>query len=369
MALAAVAVGAAIATRDAVVKAPAPRPCATAVVSYGSIAGTLRSSGQLTVETSVRLGSSQAGLVVAVNAPVGARVVKGQVLARLDDAEQRAAVAGADAQLTSAELLGIRAERELLTEIEQRRGLGLRPELPPDELLEGKAGDAQLEYLHDVAMIDKHSHALALAQAMLARRVVRAPMDGIVLARNIEPGESIPASPPGPPLFVIGSDPRRLRLEVEVDERYAHAVLPGSATFVVPAHGRREFSGTIREVVRSPNAVRSPAPYVVALDVANADGVLTPGMSATVDLSISSGRDTLSVPTGALTTEGGSTIAWLSDRDGRPTPTPVTVGVVNADVTEIRGPGVEPGRIVVSDGAPSTCVIPPAPPTSEGPAL
>jgi len=363
LALVVIAVGAAIAVRDATVKVPPPRPCTTAIVSYGPVAGILRLPGRLSVDSTVRIGSSQAGLVVAVTAAAGKRVAKGEVLARLDDAEQRAAAAGADARLASAELLGIRAEREFLKELEQQEAEGLRPALPPDELLEGKAGDAQLEMLHDAAQISRHEHALSLARTMLARRTIRAPIDGIVLARNIEAGESIPASPPGPPLFVIGSDPRRLRLEVEVDERYLHTVLPGRASFVVPAQGGREFAGTIREVTLSPTALRSPAPYVVVADVANTDGALQPGMSAVVDLAMATGRDALSVPTAALTTEGESTIAWLSDGSGRPTPTPVTTGVANVDFTEIRGAGVEAGRIVVSDASPSTCVVaPPVPP-------
>jgi len=133
--------------------------------------------------------------------------------------------------------------------------------------------------------------------------------------------------------------------------------------FVVPAQGGREFAGTIREVTLSPTALRSPAPYVVVADVANTDGALQPGMSAVVDLAIATGRDALSVPTAALTTEGESTLAWLSDGSGRATPTPVTIGVANVDFTEIRGAGVEAGRIVVSDASPSTCLVaPPVPP-------
>jgi len=257
LSLVAAVVGAAIGLRDASVKQAAPLACETAIVSQGPIAGTLRLPGHLAVEKTVRIGSSEPGLVVAVNAAPGTLVAKGQVLARLDDARQRAAVAGADAQLSSAEVLALRAERELRAEMDRLQAQGLLPALPPsEELLEGKAGDAQLEVLHDAAQIDRREQELALAERLLSRRVVRAPIGGIVLARNIEPGESIPASPPGPPLFVIGSDPRRLRLEVEVDERYLSAVLPGPVSFVVPAYGSYAFSGTIRQLDLSRVAAR-----------------------------------------------------------------------------------------------------------------
>jgi HlyD family secretion protein len=358
--LVAVVVVGAVVTRDAVVKAPPPRPCETAVVTDGPIAGTLRLPGRLSTSGTVRIGSGKPGLVVAVPVSVGARVSKGQVLARLDDTEQRAALAGADAQLTSAELAGIRAERELHAEIHRRQEQGLLPELPSfDEIAEGPLGDAQLEYLHGAAQIARQEQALAAARMLVARRVVRAPIDGIVLARNIEPGETIPASPPGPPLFVIGSDPRRLRLEAEVDERYLHAVLPGPASFVVPAFGGYDFPATVVTVERSATAVRSPAPYVVVLDAANADGALQPGMSAIVELAMATRQDTLSVPTGALFALGGSTVAWFPDDHGRPAPKAVTVGVANADVSEVESPGLAAGRLVVNDRSPTTCVVSP----------
>ena len=357
-ALAAILVGAAVAARDATVKVASPRVCETATVTSGPLAGTLRLPGRLAVESTVRVGSGQPGLVIAVSAAVGTPVRKGQVLARLDDAEQRAAVGAADTQLASAGLLAIRAERELLSELRVQGDEDLFPQLPEDDqLLEGKAGDAQLEYLHGAAQVAHREEALVLARKLLARRFVRAPIDGIVLERNIQAGESIPASPPAPPLFVIGSDPQRLRLDVEVDERYLQAVLPGPASFVVPAYGGYPFSAMVRKVEASPGASHSPAPYVVTLDVANPDGALQPGMTAVVELAMATRQDTLSIPTGALSSRGDSPVAWLPDERGQPIPVPVRVGVANAEVTEVEGPGVAEGRLVVADLSPTSCLV------------
>jgi HlyD family secretion protein len=301
--------------------------------------------------------------VIAVDAQVGARIEKGQILARLDDAEQRAALAAADAKRASSELLGIRAERDLLAEIDRQQEQGLLPELPlPDELLEGRAGDIQLEYLHDAAQVEKDEAAVSLARTMLGRRAVRSPIRGVVLARNIEAGESIPASPPGLPLFVLGSDPKRLRLEVEVDERYARAVQPGPATFVVPSHGSRAFSASVRQVIAAAGGARSPAPYVVVLDVPNGDGALDPGMSAIAELTMTTGRETLLVPARALSSHGEGAAVWLPDEHGRPVAAPVTAGVANVDFVEVQGPAIDAGRVVVTDVSPSTCVV--APPIS-----
>jgi HlyD family secretion protein len=358
-----VAVGAAVATRDATRRVPAPRACETAMVTSGHVAGLLRAPGRLMVKSSVRIGSSQPGQVVAVDAAVGARVVKGQIIARLDDTEQRAAAVGAESQLASAELLGLRAENELMNILQAQRDEGLLPELPePDVLLDGKAGDAQLELLHTHTEVARRTAALSLAQKLVARRVIRAPLDGIVLERSIEPGESIPSSPPGPPLFVIGADPAALRLEVEIDERYAGSILPVAATFTSPAYGAYSFSGTIRGVITAPAATRSPRPYLVVLDVPNSDGALRPGMSAVVDLPVVTGRDALAVPNRALSSaHGETTLALVSDDHGRPEAIPVGVGAANADLTEVIGPGVAAGRVVVTDASPSTCLVAPQP--------
>jgi HlyD family secretion protein len=368
LALSVAAVAAAVAARDATTHVAAPQACDTAIVSSGSIAGTLRVAGRLEVESTVRIGSSQPALVVAVSAGVGTRVAKGQVLARLDDTDARAALGDADAKLSSAQVLGIRAERRLLAEIDEQRRQGLLPESSdPPELLDGEGGDLQLEYLYNEAQISRHEALVSAARGQLARRVVRAPMDGIVLARNIQPGESISASPPGPPLFVLGSDPKRLRLDVEIDERYLTAVVPGPTTFVVPARGSQAFAGTVRQVVPLPNALRSPAPYLVVVDVANAEGALQPGMSATADLPMTTGRDALSVPVGAVSSRPDGFVVWLSDDSGRPVPTPVTVGVTSADLAEVGGPGIDAGRIVITDASPSTCtVVPPKDPFAAG---
>ena len=243
---------------------------------------------------------------------------------------------------------------------------GSLPELiDPDELLEGKAGDAQLELLHTETEIARRTAASSLAHKLLARRVIRAPMDGIVLERNVEPGESIPASPPGPPLFVIGADPTTLRLEVEIDERYIGGVLPGPVTFTSPVYGAYAFSGTIREAIPAPTAVRSPRPYLVAIDVANPDGDLRPGMTALVDLPVVTGPDALAVPNAALPSGGEPRLALLVGDRGRAEAVAVGVGVANAELTEVMGPGVAAGRVVVTDASPSTCLVTPrSPPPS-----
>ena len=290
---------------------------------------------------------------------------KGQILALLDDAEQKAGLVAAGAQVTTAELGGLRAERELGQILQSLRVQGLLPEtLSPDDLLEGAAGDAQLDLLHTTAQVAKQQAALKLARTLLARRTVRAPESGVVLSRSIEPGESIPASPPGPPLFAIGSDPSTLRLQVEIDERYVSGVRPGAVTFTTPGHGAYSFSASIEKVVPLEGAVRSPAPYAVLLTVPNTDGALAPGTSALVELPVATFREAVHVPADALrSAPGAASILWLPDDEGRPVAIPVEVGVTDDQLAEVQGPGVAAGRVVVTDASPTSCLVrvPPSP--------
>ena len=110
-------------------------------------------------------------------------------------------------------------------------------------------------------------------------------------------------------------------------------------------------------MIPAPTAVRSPAPYLVAIDVANPDGALRPGMSAVVDLPVVTGRDALAVPNAALSSLGDARLALVVDDHGRAEAVAVGVGVANADLTEVMGPGVAAGRVVVTDASPSTCRV------------
>ncbi len=308
-----------------------------------------------------------------MNVSPGDRVLEGQVLARLDGTDESAVVDGAAAQVASALALHVRASRELDRSVDLLRINGLIPEeIAPDELLDGAAGDAELEFIHANAQVRKQSAALKLARNILARRTIRSPMAGVVLARSVEPGESILASPPGSPLFVIGSDPKELRMNVEVDESYINSVRPDTVTFTTPAHGRDELTASTLEVLPLTGALRSPARYTVVLSVPNVDGSLHTGMTATVDIPVKTQRDALAVPEGAIGFDSPSgfvqfmsgpqpaaeaPFVWFSTADGQPVRRPVEIGVLSADLVEIRGFGLQSGLVVVNDRSPATCRV------------
>ena len=201
-----IVVAAAVAVRDATL-----RPGTTRYRHRARNVGTRRrhpararaSHGQ---EHSPRRIELLPGQVVDVDVDVGARL-EGQVIARLDNAEQKAAAVGAGSQLASAQLLGLRAEKAFMDILQAQRAKTCFRDARSGRAARRQGRRCAARLLHTETEIARRAAALSLAQRLVARRLIRAPMAGVVLERNVAAGESLPASPPGPPLFVIGSDP------------------------------------------------------------------------------------------------------------------------------------------------------------------
>jgi len=327
---------------------------ATVTVTAGPVIGTVSLSGRLDFERTVRVGSSSSGQIVAMRAGVGELVRRGQVLARLDDLEQRTAVDTADVQRTLADIQLTRAELRLL----ESAGVaaGGSPAVPLEELLDSADPDAQLDAMAAVAQLTRQKALFAFARGQLARRMVRAPEDGVVVGRGFERGETVVASPPGPPLFVLDVRPGHLALRVALDERYVDRVEAGPVRVTVPSRDRSLVGEVIG--VTAPDGLSSatsgPVQYQVDIAVDNVDETLRPGLSASVDLPMSSAKSTLRVPMAAVERAAairgapGTTPAalWVVDGAGRTKPVAVTLGVTDGHLVEVEGPGVRAGLVV-----------------------
>jgi HlyD family secretion protein len=315
--------------------------------------------GRIDFESTLRVGSELPGQVVTASAGVGDRVKRGQVLARLDNLEQRAAYDAAEAQLALAEVGVTRAEAQLMENLHSSRDW--RNDTALDVLLDGPAGKAQLELLAAGARFRKQEASLGLARGLMARRAIRAPVAGVVLARSFERGETITASPPGPPLFVIDARPGRVLLRAEIADNYVVRVQAGPARVTVPALPGQSFVGEVVGVAASDPAsgllrTDARATYEVRLAIDNSDGTLRPGLSATVELPMSSPKSALRVsalavdrppgPPGMGATGSNPTVIWAVHGAGPPTPLPAEVGVSDGRFVEIRGPGIDAGQRV-----------------------
>jgi HlyD family secretion protein len=310
-------------------------------------------------ESTVRVGLTLPGQVVAVSAEPGDNVVRGQVLARLENLEQRAAVEVAEAQL-AAEDLGLTQARKRFLEALEPSGY-FRHLMAPDEVLEGPAGDAQLEVLAAAIRLKRQDAYRTLARGLLARRSVRAPADGVVVSRSFDRGETAQASPPGPPLFVIDTHPGRLVLRAKIDDEYVSRLRATVARVVVPSAERSLVGEVIgmnaSDSLPGSRRIDGGPRYEVQIAIEKSDGTLRPGESGTVELPMSSPSRSLRVlslavsrsPDSGLEPKLGSqgNVVWVTRGLGPPTPVPVETGVNDGTYVEIRGPGLSAGSMVV----------------------
>jgi HlyD family secretion protein len=212
------------------------------------------------------------------------------------------------------------------------------------------------------------------AEANLAKAAIRSPIDGIVLDRKIERGQTVAASFQTPELFVIASDLTKLELTVNIDEADIGEVQVGQgATFTVDAYPARTFSAKVAELRNAAKTISNVVTYEGVLEVSNKDGLLKPGMTATADITVKVVENAMSVPNGALrfspqatqtntmipqaTTAPVDPIAagkgeiWTVGADGTPVSRKVTLGVTDGRRTQVTSDNVKAGEEFILDVA------------------
>ncbi len=338
----------------------------TREVLRGSLSVTVSATGNLEPTTEVEVGSELSGTVRSVEADYNDRVRKGQVLARLDTSkleaelrESQAALQAVQAQLADAQATLKETESEL-------------------------ARKKRLWAMTDGQAVSRQD--LDAAEADLAKAVIRSPIDGIVLDRSVEPGQTVAATLEAPVLFTLAQDLTQMKLIVDVDEADVGLVREGQrAEFTVDAYPDRRFPASIAQVRFGANEEDGVVTYETVLIVNNSDLSLRPGMTATAEILVKEVQDALLVPNQALrftpeTTAGhedessGSLISRLIPRPPRPTSKkkpavpsdgweaavwvledgrlrriPVTPGETDGTRTVIQEGELEPGMLVVVD--------------------
>ena len=363
----------------------------TEEATQGNLVVTISASGTLQPTRSVDVGSELSGTLEAVLVDDNDRVTKGQVLARLDPsrlqdavAKSRAAVASAEASvaLAAATVAEARANLNRLRRVAELSG----GKVPSQSELETAAATLQ----RGVASENSARASVAQAQATLktdetniAKAVIRSPINGVVLARKVEPGQTVAAAMTTPVLFSIAEDLTKMELEVRVDEADVGTVKLGQpASFTVSTWAGRSFPATIRRIGIGSTITDNVVTYKTVLSVVNDDLALRPGMTATARIVTANRENALLVPSAALRyvpangvaqAAGGGYVSKLLPRmpqqrkkitqeaprsgdgqlwvlnDGKPQALPVKVGVSNGRQTEIVGGDLKPGMAVITD--------------------
>jgi HlyD family secretion protein len=328
--LAAAAVGYAL-WKDPFKTQPAYR---LAKIDRGSITAVVSATGTLNPVVSVQVGSQVSGQIKELYVDYNSPVKRGQLIARIDpqsftlrvnqalaDVEaarataltQRANVAALHAEVARARVILGDAEREynrnqMLYEKNFVSGAVRDKALAA---LEGtreqlKAAQAQLavgeaQVRNGEAVVKQRESQLAQARVDLERTEIRAPVDGIVVKKSVEPGQTVAASLQAPELFVIAQDLREMQVETSIDESEVGRIRVGQdATFTVDSFPGRMFGGKVSQVRKAAQVVQNVVTYVAVIRTSNAELNLFPGMTANVRVVIDTRENVLKVPNAAL---------------------------------------------------------------------
>ena len=289
--------------------AEAPPPFITEPLRRGNIALNITATGNLEPTNEVTVGSELSGTVLEVYADINDRVTKGQPLLKLDTTKlaqqtesSRANLAAATASLAQNEATLKEAKATLARQRELHRISDARiPSRADMEAAEAAADRAAAGVLAAQASIDQARAQLDINETDLSKAIIKSPIDGIVLTRSIEPGQTVAASFTAPELFVIAENLGHMKLKVAIAEADIGRVAAGQkATFTVDAWPARSYKASVTKVAYGSALTNNVVTYQTELEVTNNDLSLRPGMTATADISVAEARDVWLVPVSAF---------------------------------------------------------------------
>jgi HlyD family secretion protein len=302
-------------------KREAPR-FRTAQVERGPIVATVSATGTLNPVTSVQVGTQVSGQVKELYVDFNTPVKKGQLIARIDPEtfEYRVRQAQADAEaaraaIGRAQVSVANAQREL----DRSKELVARNFVSPAELDAKQAtlDLAKADLTNARALLSQREASLASARVDLGRTEIRAPVDGVVIKRSVDVGQTVAASLQAPELFVIARDLRDMQVETSIDEADVGRIKLGQrATFTVDAQPGRSFSGEVKQVRKSAQNVQNVVTYTVLVTASNESALLMPGMTANVRIVTDTRDAVLKVSNAALRFRPPGEPAAAADKRG-----------------------------------------------------
>ena len=333
----------------------------TEPVRTGSLTVVVTATGAVEPTNEVDISTELSGTVRAVHVDYNSPVEPGQVLAELDTDRLEAAVASARARVAAARAQVAEAEatiEEARGEYQRRQALAGRNVVSAQDLAVAKAAHDRVIAAHAnaLAQLDVAQADLRLDETDLAKACICSPIRGIVLERNIDPGQTVAASLQAPVLFTIAEDLTQMELQVDIDEADVGVTRIGQpATFTVDAYPGQTFPARIRDIRMAPETVQGVVSYKGLLDIDNADLLLRPGMTATAEIVVEEVTDARLVPNAALrftppaTADDGPTPSLLERILPRPP------AFRRASTTPAEGP--ERTVWVLRDGIPTAVVV------------
>jgi HlyD family secretion protein len=352
----------------------------------GDLEVTITATGKVQGVNTVEVGAEVSGRILEVLVDHNSEVKAGQLLARIDPEQFQAAKEEASARLLVAEAAARQAQASLQeaeanlerAEAQRKEGLIARQEY---DAIHAAAERARAQMASARAQLRLERANLASAASRLDRTEIRSPIDGMILSRLVEPGQTVTAGFQTPVLFKVTADLRRMRVHAQVDESDVGKVREGQrARFTVDAWPQRIFEARVEAVRNEPIEDQTVVSYETILSVENEEGLLRPGMTATVTIVVDERKDVLLVPNAALRFRPqmpGSGPRFFFPGFGRPSqpaqafsmprgpavwverpegPRPIAVRpqATDGEWTQVEGEGIEPGtRLIVNVAEPS----------------
>ncbi len=278
----------------------------TATIERGTIVSSISATGTVNAVTTVLVGSQVSGTILKLHADYNSRVQKGQPIAEIEPALFLAQVEQARGNWMNAQASLLKAK---VTLADATRTLERNRRLLTEGVVSQSDFDAS-QTAHESAQagikaaeasLTQTRGALHQAETNLRNATIRSPVDGIVISRNVDVGQTVAASFQTPTLFTIAQNLTKMQIETSVDESdISRAQLGQPVTFTVDAYPERTFSGNVTQIRSAPITVQNVVTYVVVVQVDNRELLLKPGMTANVSIETGRKEGVLKLPSAAL---------------------------------------------------------------------
>jgi len=292
----------------------------TEKVGQGNIQDVVQATGTINAVTTVQVGSQVSGTIQTLNADFNSHVRKGQVIAQIDPSLFKGALLQAKADLADAQANLIAAKANLekadaaaaqaKLDFDRYTTLAKEGVVPQQQLDTAKATNdtdiaavsaAKAQVTQAVAQVQQKSAAVAVAQTNLDNTTIKSPIDGTVVARSVDVGQTVAASLQAPTLFTIAQDLTKMQVYVSTDESDVGSIQAGqTVNFKVDAFPTQTFYGKVSAVRLNATTVQNVVTYTTVVDFDNPDTKLYPGMTAYVNIPVASANNVVRVPNGAL---------------------------------------------------------------------
>jgi HlyD family secretion protein len=366
----------------------------TTAADRGRITARVSATGTLSALVTVQVGSQVSGRIQQLNADFNSVVKKGQVIAKIDPELFKASLAQAHANLIAAKGNVARAQaqaEDLERQAKRSEQLAERKLIAPADrdttVSNAAAARAQVQAAKGTEA--QATAALLQAHVNLTYTDIMSPIDGVVISRSVDVGQTVAASLQAPTLFTIAEDLRRMQVDTNVAEADVGTLTPGMpASFSVDAYPSKRFEGKVRQIRNAPQTVQNVVTYDAVIDVENFELKLKPGMTANVAFVYMDRPDVVRMPNAALRFRPAPELlgqgshrrssdapdkdpeqrtVWVL-RAGQPEPVSIRIGVTDGSFTEVVEGPLEPGdelvNGVISEGQDAPAAPPPgaAPP-------